>query len=186
MIFKDTKKKKIAVYTLFVVLIIWSIILFFIDPMILIERFGVTNIYLLLFIVAVTAGTSAFTTTSFYAVFLSYVSAGFDPVAMGIIGGIGLAIGDSLFYYLAYKAGDVYSAEKRPLYIKAYNIAQRLPRYSVYIITFIYTGFLPIPHDILMVTLGFLRFKYVYIIPFVIVGNIIWLSLIAHGFHFFL
>lgn len=175
------RKKRIILFLALIVLMIWSISLFFVDIAQLVEHIGISNVYLLLLITAITSGTSFLTTTSFYAVYLSYVNAGFDPWILSVIGGIGLSVGDSIFFYFAWKTQEAIDGTHGKLYKKIYNFVVHLPRWGVYIFTFLYSAFVPLPNDILMIALGVLQYKYRYIIPCVIIGNIVLLSLVAHG-----
>ncbi len=179
------KIKKIAIWILIICLTCWSIALFFIDVGTFIEAIGIQNAYVSLFLVAVVSGTSFLTSASFYAVFFSYATTGLvDPVMMGIVGGLGMSIGDSLFFLVAYKSANIMQIENNKFYMKIYNFVARLPHWGVYIFTFLYAAFVPMPNDILMITLGILKFKYSRIIPIIIAGNITLLTLIALGiFH---
>ncbi len=178
------KKKKILLSIAIVILIIWTIFLFSVDIIALVESVGVTNMYLILFIVAVLSSTSFLTSASFYVTFFAYVGAGFDPIIMSIIGGIGMAVGDSIFFFISRGAGDVMSMSNNKLYDKMFNYVSKLPTWGVYLFTYLYASFAPIPNDILIIILGVLKFKYSRIIPILIVGNITLLFLIASGSHY--
>jgi len=177
--------KKFLIYIAIGALVIWSIALFFIDVTVFIETIGITNAYLSLFLVATVTGTSFLTSASFYAVFVAYASSGvLDPYLMGLVGGGGMAIGDSIYFFISKKTIDVMELENKKVYQKIYLFVEKLPHWGVYIFTFLYAAFAPIPNDILMITLGALKFKYSRIIPIIVVGNITLLTLIALGiFH---
>jgi len=179
------KNKKVIIYILISALLLWSIALFFIDVEVFIQTIGIENAYFSLFLVAAVTGTSFLTSASFYAIFLSYAATGvLDPYMMGMVGGLGMSIGDSLFFLVARKSANIMQIENNKFYMKIYTFVARLPHVSVYIFTFMYAAFAPIPNDILMITLGILKFKYNRIIPIIIIGNITLLTLIALGiFH---
>jgi membrane protein YqaA with SNARE-associated domain len=179
------KIKKVLIYILISALLLWSVALFFVDVEVFIQTIGIENAYLSLFLVAAVTGTSFLTSASFYAIFLSYAATGvLDPYIMGIVGGLGMSIGDSLFFFIARKSANIMQIENNKFYMKIYNFVARLPHAGVYIFTFMYAAFAPIPNDILMITLGILKFKYSRIIPIIIAGNITLLTLIALGiFH---
>lgn len=177
--------KKIIVWVLISLIILWSIFLFFIDIDELIAHIGIENTYLILFLVAAVSGTSFLTSASFYAVFLSYAQADLHPLALGIIGGLGMSIGDSIFFLISKRAGDVMSLSKNRTYRKIFAYISRLPHWGVYLFTYLYASFSPFPNDLLMVALGVLRFRYSRIIPIIIIGNITLLTLVAAGMSFF-
>ncbi|XLQ20459.1 MAG: hypothetical protein ACKUBY_01625 [Candidatus Moraniibacteriota bacterium] len=176
------KKKKIIVIIASIALIAWAIFLFSVDIQVLVESMGIKNMYLILFIVSALSSTSFLTSASFYATFLAYINAGFDPLTVSIVAGTGGAIGDSIFFFVSRSAGDVMSNNK--LYNKMLNFVSKLPKWGVYLFTYLYASFAPIPNDILVVTLGVLKFKYIKVIPFLWIGNITLLFLIASGFHY--
>lgn len=177
--------KKIIVWTLIILLIAWSIFLFYIDVNTVIASIGIENTYVILFLVAAVSGTSFLTSASFYVVYLAYVHADLHPLTLGIVGGLGMSIGDSLFFFLSRTAGDVMNLSKNKTYKKLFAYISRLPHWGVYIFTYLYASFSPFPNDILMVALGVLRFRYSRIIPIIIIGNITLLTLVAAGISFF-
>ena len=181
---KSTIKKTI-IWTLITLLVVWSVFLFYIDIDTLIDSIGIKNTYVLLFVVAAVSGTSFLTSASFYAIFLSYAQSDLHPLALGIVGGLGMSIGDSLFFFLSRKAGDVMNLSKNRTYQRIFAYISRLPHWGVYLFTYLYASFAPFPNDILMVVLGVLRFRYSRIIPIIIIGNITLLTLVAAGISFF-
>ena len=173
------------VWVLIALLLLWSIFLFYIDIDELITNIGIENTYLILFLVAAVSGTSFLTSASFYAVFLSYAQADLHPLVLGIVGGLGMSIGDSIFFLVSKRTGDVMNLSKNKTYRKVFTYIARLPHWGVYVFTYLYASFSPFPNDILMVALGVLRFRYSRIIPIIIIGNITLLTLVAAGFSFF-
>lgn len=177
--------KKVFLWIFVALLLLWSVFLFFIDIDTLIAQIGIENTYLILFLVALVSGTSFLTSASFYAVFLSYAQADLHPLVLGIIGGLGMSIGDSIFFLVSKKAGDVMHLTKNRTYEKMFTFMSRLPHWGVYLFTYLYASFSPFPNDILMIALGVLRFRFSCIIPIIIIGNITLLTLVAAGISFF-
>jgi membrane protein YqaA with SNARE-associated domain len=178
---KDIKRKKKILLTLVIFLITWSLILFFVDIDSLTQLIGVHNLYIILFVVAAISGTSFLTSASFYAIFLSYASSGLNPLMIGLIGGLGMSIGDTLFFFISKKAGDILHMENNKTYKKVFDFISHLPHSIVYLIVFVYAAFTPIPNDVLVITLGLLQYRYKFVIPIIIVGNIVLLTLVALG-----
>ena len=178
------KKKKILLIIAALILIAWSIFLVFIDLEALAQEIGLHNVYFILFFVAATAGTSFLTSAAFYAVYLSYISTGIDPIILGVIAGVGTTLGDAVYFYFSSKAGDLINADENKVYKKVHGFIFRLPRWGVYLFTYLYASFAPIPNDILIITLGVLKFKFRYIMPLILLGNITLLTLIAYGINF--
>ena len=177
----SAKKKKIGLIFFACLLIAWSIFLLFVDLETMAETIGLQNAYLILFFVAATAGTSFLTSAGFYAIYGSYAAVGFDPVVIAIIGGLGMTIGDSIYFLFSGKVGDV--VNENMWYEKVYIFFIKLPRWGVYLFTYLYASFAPIPNDILMLTLGVMKYNFRYILPIIILGNVTLLLLVAYGVH---
>jgi len=177
------EKKELKLIIAIIALVAWAIFLFNIDINALVDSAGIENMYLILFIISILSSTSFLTSASFYVTFFAYINAGFDPIIISIIGGVGMATGDSIFFFISKKAGDVMSMSNNKLYSKMFNFISKLPKWGVYLFTYMYASFAPIPNDILIVMLGALKFKYSHIIPILIVGNITLLFLIAIGIY---
>ncbi|HIP50319.1 MAG TPA: hypothetical protein EYG99_02615 [Candidatus Pacebacteria bacterium] len=178
------KKKKIVLVCTVIALIAWAIFLFNIDIDVLVESMGVKNMHLILFLVAVLSSTSFLTSASFYVTFFAYVSAGFNPLIISIVGGAGMVVGDVIFFFISRHVGDVMSMSNIKLYKKMFKYVSKLPTWGVYLFTYLYASFAPTPNDILILILGALKFKYSRIIPILIVGDITLLFLIAKGIHY--
>ncbi len=178
------RQKKIMIGVGIFLLIAWSILLFFVDLEHIVVAIGVENLYAILFITAVIAGTSFLTSAAFYAVFSSCSAAGLDPLFISIVGGIGMTIGDSLYFIFSQKIGAVMHESKSTMHNKIHNFFMRLPRWSVLIFLYIYAAFTPLPNDALMITLGMMRYRVYYVLPVTILGNITLLALVAYGIRF--
>ncbi len=178
------KKKTIFLVCGVLALIVWSIVLHHIDVNHLVQSIGVTNVYMILFFIALTSGTSFLTSAAFYTVFLSYVSAtDLHPLLIAVCGGVGMSIGDGLYFLFARKAGEILHENESMLYQRIHRFFTRLPRWSVYIFTYLYASFSPLPNDILMVTLGAMRYRFRHVWSIIIVGNITLLVMVAYGIH---
>ena len=176
------KIKKIFTLVLIFILICWNVFLYVVGVDKVVGVISVNNIYWSLFVIATVSGTSFLTSASFYSVFLSYSTAiAVNPLILAAVGGIGMSIGDSLFFFLARKSTKVMDWDKHPVYHKFYNKIEKLPKSVVYLFTLFYATFIPLPNDILMITLGLLKFRYRTLIPIIIFGNFILLLLVANG-----
>lgn len=94
-----------------------------------------------------------------YTVIIVLIAAtGINPLVLGIVSGIGAGIGESSSYFLGYfgqaLTKDIY---KRNLAVLRRLIARK--RWYVYVILFL-IGATPIPDDIFIVPLGFLRYGF--------------------------
>ncbi len=158
-----------------VAIVIVSLILFYSNPAEIVADMGVRNIYAFLFVFALLGGVSSFTSTSFYATVITLsLSGGLDPLTVGIIAGIGMGFGDSMFYLLgqrAYKA-FFYSENNQRRVQKFLSWLEKKPRWMMPIIIYIYSGFTPFPGDLLMMSMAILGYPYRKAIIPMVLGNI--------------
>lgn len=165
-------KKYQALYSVFFILIAVSTVLYYYPPDQVVEYIGVENSYLATFLIAAFGGLSSVTSGVFYAAVATFSSGGASPWLLGLIGGIGIAIGDSiifgLFTYGVKGLSDVW--EDRVEQIRTH--IERYPDYAVYVGLFLILGVSPLPNDIVMFALVVLGFKYVKIAPILVLAGI--------------
>jgi len=107
-----------------------------------------------------------------YTVVIVLIAAtGINPLLLGIVSGLGAGIGESSSYFLGYfgqsLTKDIY---KRNLAVLRRLIAKK--RWYVYIILFL-IGATPIPDDIFIVPLGFLRYGFFQMLLPVAIGKMV-------------
>jgi|AntRauTorckE6833_2_1112554.scaffolds.fasta_scaffold00062_56 membrane protein YqaA with SNARE-associated domain len=169
-----------SLLVILVLIIIWISLVYFIGAQNIINIIGLTNIYLLIFIIAVLSGSSSFVSASFYAVYISFAT-GIDNILLfSVMGGLGLSVGDSIFYYFGHKGRTVQNEKWQTIIEKITTWTKKQSLYLIYIIIFIYNAFTPFPGDILNISLGLSGIKYKKIIAVVILGNISLLYLVAY------
>lgn len=145
---------------------------FFISPKEIISFIGVENSYIIVFITAVIGGISSLTGVALFATIATFSAGGAEPFLLGIIGGIGIFISDTVFYFLA-KAGHKALPESWGSYItKALEWIQKYPSWVILCFVFLYIGFTPLPADILMATLALSGYSYKKIAPILLLGSI--------------
>lgn len=177
------KKKNKAIWIFAIIILsvsIWSVVFHFYSPHQIVEKIGVENSYILIFLVATFSGVSSFTSTSHYAAIVTFASGGLNIFIIALLAGIGMTIGDSLFYYLG-KTGK----ESLPLKIKekiqkVEDWLNSKNKIFVPISVYIYTGFTPLPGDILSVFLGVTNHKFKTVIVPILLGNITLMFLISY------
>jgi membrane protein YqaA with SNARE-associated domain len=157
------------------------VLFFFINPQELVESLGVTNSYIILFFVALIGGTSSLTSSSYYATIIAFAISGLNPFIMALVAGVGLSIGDAIFYLLGIWGRNNISGRAKHLVEKGSRWLLRKPKWLVQIIVYLYTGFTPFPGDVLMVTLSFARFPYKSFVIAGLLGNITLVLVVALG-----
>ncbi len=151
----------------------WIALLNYISPTEIVEKIGIKNSYLVAFLLAVICGFSSFTGTAFYAALIAFSSGGAHPFILGIVGGLGLCISDLAFYFVISKGTHVIDRhwEKFSNFIK--RLVKSAPDWVLYGFVFLYSGFMPIPNDVMLVTLAVGGTKFRKIAPYLFAGDIV-------------
>lgn len=157
-----------------------NLVFLFYSPDDLVRAIGVENSYLVLFLIAALGGLSSFTSSVYYAAIATFSAGGSIPWLLGIAGGFGLAVSDTIFFFLARKGRDSAGLDSLPWVKRAMERIERWPRFVQYLVIYLYLGFTPLPNDFLMVALAVLGFSYWSIIGFVLAGGITVTMLIAY------
>lgn len=167
------KKRLLFFITLLFLLISFIIFTFKFGPEYIVNLIGLENTYLVIFIVAIIGGVSAITSTSFYALFITFIMGGANPVLLIFLGGLGLTIGDSVFFYLGYKGREVALKSRfRERILLITNWLKKHSKKFIFGISYIYVAFSPFPKDILSSILGLSNFSFRYSIIAFLFGNI--------------
>jgi len=160
--------------------LIWILILNFLPPDSIVAKVGTKNSYIILFLISAIGGVSSISASSYYLAISVFASGGLSPIVLGIVGGIGVTIGDSLFFYLGKKGKDVSTKDLNKRTEKLNNWINKSPKGAMPIIIFTYVGLTPMPNDLLTAPLGFLGYPYKKIIAPLILGNITGTIIVAY------
>jgi hypothetical protein len=140
-------------------------------PSRIVDFVGEDNTYIVIFILAIIGGVSSFTATTYYATLFTFASGGANPLLLASISAPGVLIGDLVFWYVATQGRELALRWVGKPLEKFTNWLNNLPRWSVPIAIYGYTGFTPLPGDILMISLALLRYRIrQFIIP-TLLGN---------------
>ena len=157
-----------------------NLVFFFVTPDQIVEYIGVENTYLTIFLIASVGGLNVITGGVLYASIIAFAAGGASPLLLGLIGGIGIAIGDSLVFYLFRHTSKSLSPQWQEKVTIVKEKVEHLPRFIQYILIYAYLGFTPLPNDILMFLLAVLRFKFMEVLPVIVAGTITVATLIAY------
>jgi len=161
------------------VFLLLNVAFLFISPDTIVQYIGVENTYLMLFLMATFGGVNVFTGGVLYATIIAFAAGGASPWLLGLTGGLGIAIGDSIVFFLfLYTSRRLSPAWQERVALSKQKI-ERLPSALQYLLIYLYLGFAPIPNDILMFMLAVLRFRFVVIVPFIIAGAVTFVTLVA-------
>jgi membrane protein DedA with SNARE-associated domain len=174
------RQRNIAGLVIFTFLLIaWSSFLYFAGPGFLIEAVGVQNGYILGFLVAAIGGVSTVTSISFYSLVTALAAGGLNPFLLGPIMGTGVTIGDTIFFYLG-RTGRHSLPDRLQHHVdQTLEWAYEQPKGTVHLLVFSWAAFMPLPNDLITVPSGISRFEPEVILPFVLLGNITFTTLLA-------
>lgn len=179
-----TRKTRLQLYGPFIFLILitasWILLFRYTSPEQIVERLGVQNTYVLAFIMAILGGFSSFTGSTFYLLIGTLAYGGANPLLLGLIGGTGLCISDSLFYYIITKGRHVVDHHWTKLSTWIKDKLSRAPSWVINSFVFIYSGFLPIPNDVMTATLAIGGTPFMKIAPYLFAGDIVSTVLLAY------
>src|SRR3989344_5240687 len=148
-----------------------TIFLFYVHPARIILAIGVNNIYIATFLLAIIGGVSAFTATSFYTALFAFALGGANLFLLALFSAPGVLIGDLIFWYLGYKGKAVVKPVIGRIIEKLSSWLLTKPRWLIPIGVYIYTGFLPLPGEFLMVLLALLGISFKRVLIPTILGN---------------
>lgn len=175
-----SRQRRVAGFIAFITIILaWSTFLIFVGPTYLIEAIGVENGYVLGFLVAAIGGVSTVTSFTYYTIVTILAAGGLNPFLLGVIMGSGVTVGDTIFFYLGKTGRHTVTHRFQDHIDDALDWAYKQRLSVVHSLVFIWAAFTPLPNDILTVSAGVGRFKARNIIPFLLLGNIVFTTLLA-------
>lgn len=162
------------------ILLLVGIALYIFPPQEVVGYIGVENAYLVGFLITLLAGVSSFTGTAAYATVGALAQGGANPVILGLIGGVGLFLSDSIFYFLITKGVESVKKSRDSFLARLERIFNKVPTSVVLLIVFLYTGFSPLPNDLLLIALLIGGYKYkTFALP-LLAGAITLMLIITH------
>jgi membrane protein YqaA with SNARE-associated domain len=173
------KKTRIFV-VLLVTVIFWSVLLYFVSPREIVDTIGVQNGYLITALVALFGGVSSLGGPTYIAVVLTFASAGLSPIGLALASGLGVSIGDTVYFYLGKHGRASLGEGKISEFVhKSTEWVKKRSEWIVALFAYVYCAFTPLPNDILTIALGALKQRYIVVLPAIVLGNITLVFLIA-------
>jgi len=164
-------EKALAFFAVVSVITGLTIFLFYVHPARIILAIGVNNIYIATFLLAIIGGVSAFTATSFYAALFAFALGGANPFLLALFSAPGVLMGDLIFWYLGHKGKAIVKPAIWRVTEKLSSWLLTKPRWFIPVGVYIYTGFLPLPGEFLMVLLALLGISFKRVLIPTLLGN---------------
>jgi len=152
-------KKKVILFVILVAFLAALITsLFFFSPEEMVKGLGVTNAYLLLFVISFFGGFSSGGSISFMAVLTTFAIGGLNPWLLGITAGIALAIGDIIMFLIGLKGRELLVGKWKKRIDKFSKFVEKKAHGFIPFIAYIYIGFTPFPNDIMILSLAAINY----------------------------
>jgi len=166
------KKSIFSITFVIIFIIVWSSLIYYFGAQKIVDFIGINNSYLVLFFIGAFGGLSLIAATSYYASLATFASAGLNPILLGILGGIGITIGDSFYYYFGKKSRGSIPPKLQKISDKFYAWLTKR-RYFIPIAAFIYFAFTPFPNEFVTIPLGNSGYSYRKLVILLLIGNLI-------------
>lgn len=176
-----TYKKIIAISIIVIFIAFLIAVIFFIHPEELVAKIGVGNAYILLFIISFFGGFSAGGSVTFISVLVTFVLAGLNPIYLGLVAGVSLALGDMIMFYVGSKGRELVRDkwDKRiEIFSKAIEKRKLLKKLFPFI-AYLYIGIIPLPNDILILFMAAIEYPRKKMNVIIILGDLTFALMIA-------
>jgi len=167
-------KKLIGFLILVVFLISLIVLLCFVNPEQIVNKIGVRNGYILAFVISFFGGFSAGGSVSFISLLIILVTGGMNPIYLGLVSGISLAIGDMIMFYAGSKGRELVKGKWDERIKKVANVFKKRKRLEkmIPIIAYLYIGFTPLPNDVLILFLAAIEYPAKKMNRIIVLGDI--------------
>ncbi|MFH0906986.1 MAG: hypothetical protein ABIC36_03740 [bacterium] len=178
---KKNNKKLIGFLVLVIFVIFLITTLHFISPEEIVNKIGARNGYILAFVVSFFGGFSAGGSVSFVGLLIILVKGGMNPIYLGLIAGISLAIGDMIMFYVGSKGRELIRGKWDKRIDKIANIFKKRKWLDkmIPVVAYFYIGFMPLPNDVLILFLAAIEYPAKKMNKIIILGDITFALMIA-------
>lgn len=160
---------RIAILTLF---IWWGVFAYQYAPSWIIQFAGEERSYFIAFALAFFGGLSPIISIPYYLVIMSFGAAGLNPYLLGLAGGVGVILGDSVFYFIGYTGKEFFSEGLQEKFKKFSAWCLEKPFALVFFLLFLYGSLIPLPNTFIVISMALMRFTYWRVMIPLAIGNI--------------
>lgn len=166
-------KKILPRAIIILIFIAWTVFVLSTSPVELVKSIGVTNGYIVAFVLAFLGGFSLFVTTPYYLVVAALAAGGLNPVLVGLAAGIGIFLGDSTSYFIGYRGHDILPKYYQKVFDRFQRWAATHSSWHVALALFVYGAAIPLPNDVIVVPMGLVRYPYRQLMIPLGLGNVV-------------
>lgn len=161
-------------------IVLWSWVLVTYGAEAVVAYIGAENGYLVMFLVALFGGMSSFSGVTYVATIITLASGGLAPHFLALAAGIGISIGDTIYYYIGrFGLREIASSRFNDKITRLTVWLSQKPRWLLFVFVYLYTGLSPLPNDILTIALGLTQQPLRVVLPALILGSTTLTYLIA-------
>jgi membrane protein YqaA with SNARE-associated domain len=165
---------------LVLIIIGWTWLLITVGSEAVVAYIGAENGYLVMFLMALFGGVSSVTGVAYVATIITLASAGLNPALLALASGLGISIGDTIYYLIGRFGLRELALSRFEEHVRSFTAwLFAKPAWLRALGIYLYTGFTPLPNDILTILLGVARQPYAVVLPALILGNATLTYLIA-------
>ncbi len=172
-------KEHLSIVIFSLILILWTLLLFFYSPVTIVEFLGITNSYLIIFLLSFFGGTSIIIAFPYYLFVITLGAGGLNPLLLGLTAGTAVILGDSTSYLIGLKGKTVLPDFLQKKFKRFHNWLLKGPTILITGFLFLYGAFIPIPNDIIVIPLGLAQYPYFKLIIPLGLGNIFFNVMLA-------
>ena len=148
-------KRNILAFLIFIgLLVLWIFMFKYINPQAIVAKLGATNGYSILFLLGMIGGASTFTAPSYFIALTTLSIGGLNPFLLGLAGGLGITIGDTIIFFIGLSAGKKAPDKFKERVQKLEKRLEKKPKWVVNLILYSYIGFTPLPNEIATISMG--------------------------------
>lgn len=151
---------------------------FFASPERIITILGVTNAYLLIFILAFLGGLTTFSSIPYHLVLITLAAGGLNAWLLGFAAATGVMLGDSTSYMIGYHGGRISPRHVQRFFQRIYHLAHVHSRIFP-VVCFLYGTLVPLSNDVITMSAGAARYPFWRVMVPLGLGNIVFNVIVA-------
>lgn len=173
--------RKLLIVFFIILIIVISFLIFYYKPQKVVELIGVRNSYIIAFISGLLGGVSILFPFPYYLLVFSFGAGGLNPILLGLVAGFGVILGESTSYLVGYHGREILPNRIQALFNKIGAWSSNKSN-SIYIsiFLFLYGAFIPLPNDVIILSLAAAKYNYWKLIIPLGLGNIIFNIMVAY------
>jgi membrane protein YqaA with SNARE-associated domain len=172
-------KPRIYATIIFLIIIGWSILIYYTGPEKIIEYIGTENGYLVVFVAGLLGGISIFFPFPYYLLVITFGGGGLNPYLLGLFTSVGIVLGECTSYFFGHSAHSFLSKGMEDKAHKLNNWLVKKPKFIVSVILFLWASLIPIPNDFFLVPFGLIRYPFWRVIIPLALGSFIFNTILA-------